>query len=731
MAPDTRRRPSVRLLILLLLTACKSSTTVVETPVATTLTITQDVITLTFLSESTPLLVEVKDQNGAVMQATVTFASADAAVATVSATGSVQAVANGSTTVTATSGALSDVVTVNVAQAAAGIFVVSGNQQEAIRDSTLADPVVARVQDLGGAGVDGVTVTFAPDAGDGTVAATTVVTNSNGEAQTSWTLGSSYGPKRLQASIPGASVQFTATARAEVPTPDLATVVPLTVVRTDPTSLESFVASTTIRNDGDLASGTSRVALMAGASEIGTLNLPSLAPNAQQVVQFNVSPLAAAQYAMKIVADADDAIVELNEENNEATRTVDVIQQTSVSTGTTSGLAAAADKELLFRFDVPAGPPTTLTIAVTGSNGDIDLYGQGGTRPSSRDDYNECVSAGPTSNESCQIVLASGTYHIILHAWTDFSGGGGPFSNASLTITLGGTPVPYNIDLVFVDSGTVTQNQAFRNAATQLTQMIIGDLPDHDFGTANPFPADQCTDGQPAVTGVVDDLRIYVRIIPIDGPLGTLAQAGPCAIRPQSSLPILGSMSFDEDDLTRLDADGDMYKVVLHEMAHVLGVGTIWNLKGLLINPSQPNNQGADTHFPGARAIAAFDAAGGTTFTAGSKVPVENMAGPGSGDGHWRETVMGRELMTPFLNSLQSNPFSAITVESLADLGYGVDPSKAETYSLPGSIPAQVGAPGQAVAPERVIDLSGDHRTGPIVVVPDQRQAKTRKEIRR
>ncbi|MDX1494495.1 MAG: hypothetical protein R3253_10575, partial [Longimicrobiales bacterium] len=114
----------------------------------------------------------------------------------------------------------------------------------------------------------------------------------------------------------------------------------------------------------------------------------------------------------------------------------------------------------------------------------------------------------------------------------------------------------------------------------------------------------------------------------------------------------------------------------------------------------------------------AFDAAGGAGYPT-AKVPVANGefgAGCGSADGHWRESVMDTELMTPFIDGLQANPLSAITVQSLADLGYPVNPSLADSYTLP---PAPPQAPASVAGQEhgsRIIDLSDDLYRGPIYV---------------
>ena len=65
--------------------------------------------------------------------------------------------------------------------------------------------------------------------------------------------------------------------------------------------------------------------------------------------------------------------------------------------------------------------------------------------------------------------------------------------------------------------------------------------------------------------------------------------------------------------------------------------------------------------------------------------------------------------MTPFLGS-GASPLSAITIQSLADMGYTVDVSEAEAYQLPDSAAA-------ARDRGRKIFLGNDIIRTPIVVV--------------
>jgi hypothetical protein len=108
----------------------------------------------------------------------------------------------------------------------------------------------------------------------------------------------------------------------------------------------------------------------------------------------------------------------------------------------------------------------------------------------------------------------------------------------------------------------------------------------------------------------------------------------------------------------------------------------LWDLENLLADPSQPPNNGSDPHFPNSGAVAAFNAAGGTLYNDGAKVPVENVGGEGTADLHWRESVFDNELMTGFVN-VGPEPLSAITIASFAAEGYSVNPAAADPYTLP------------------------------------------------
>ena len=289
---------------------------------------------------------------------------------------------------------------------------------------------------------------------------------------------------------------------------------------------------------------------------------------------------------------------------------------------------------------------------------------------------------------------------------------GGLSAESSLPVSVRGrSPELYDIDLIMIDEVTPSVQAAFDDAVDYWSSILAAtELPDVRLGEDFRLGCWDLTTDQQLQT--VDELVIVASVREIDGPRGILASAGVCGVRDdEPQLPFMGAMRFDADDLESLEAEGDMEEVILHEMGHVLGIGSFWRRTGLLINPSLPDNRGADTHFKGPLAIAAFDEAGGTSYE-GAKVPVENRAGQGSGDVHWRESVLDHELMTPYQNGGIPDPLSAITIQSLTDLGYTVDVSLAEPFRLPGAAPVP-----DAVKPVSKIDYGDDILRGPIIVV--------------
>jgi hypothetical protein len=165
-------------------------------------------------------------------------------------------------------------------------------------------------------------------------------------------------------------------------------------------------------------------------------------------------------------------------------------------------------------------------------------------------------------------------------------------------------------------------------------------------------------------------------------------------------------MQFDVADMNTMIANGTLRGVVLHEMMHSLGFGTIWGPES---QAEVASPEGIDPRYAGPAgnteysALAAADAAAG--------VPVENTGGPGTRGAHWRESVFGAELMTGWANG--SMAMSRVTIGALKDFGYDVDLLRADPFTLSRS-------PSSSLL--RAADQIVERTTRPIGVVgPDGR----------
>lgn len=117
-------RGGLAFVALALFTACGGDDSV-EPSVAATISISPSSVDMASFGETSQLTAVVRDQHGQPMAgAPVDWASADASVATVDASGLVTAVRNGSATVTATSGSATGTAAVSVSQVTVGMDVL-------------------------------------------------------------------------------------------------------------------------------------------------------------------------------------------------------------------------------------------------------------------------------------------------------------------------------------------------------------------------------------------------------------------------------------------------------------------------------------------------------------------------------------------------------------------------------------------------------------------------------
>ena len=149
-----------------------------------------------------------------------------------------------------------------------------------------------------------------------------------------------------------------------------------------------------------------------------------------------------------------------------------------------------------------------------------------------------------------------------------------------------------------------------------------------------------------AAGSTFNSLTITASVGPIDGDgdgmTNTLAQAGPTSSvnDGQFILANTGIMQFDENDIDLLVGDGSFEDVILHEMGHVLGIGTLWEANGLYDGVNAPGEYIGE--FGLAQYQQEFD-------SLAAFVPVELGGGPGTEDAHWDEgfPVDGTDQFTP------------------------------------------------------------------------------------
>jgi hypothetical protein len=280
----------------------------------------------------------------------------------------------------------------------------------------------------------------------------------------------------------------------------------------------------------------------------------------------------------------------------------------------------------------------------------------------------------------------SGALPTPIGAWTV----GSSFGTQTVTISVQGIPSAvittdaiseYALEVRWNGAAPGGEVQAaFENAVNRIRSIVVGPLTNIAF---NNFDANACVPGL-TLNETIPGLVIYATVELIDGPGGVLGSAGPCYVRQSNSLTAVGRMRFDSADLANLVANGSIENVILHEMLHVIGVGTLWVTKGLRTGTAP----GSTPIFTGLLARAAcIDDHGGAAFCGGG-VPAEdclnltNNCGAGTINSHWKESVFRTELMTGFLNS-GVNPFSKMTIQSLADMDYEVNINGADPYTVP------------------------------------------------
>ncbi len=547
------------------------------------------------------------------------------------------------------------------------IAMFSGDGQTGAAGQALAQPLVVLVRDAASAPVAGVTVTWQVSAGGGTLSAPTSITDAAGHASIGLTVGTTAGvanqtvtgavtglagsPVIFGASVvAGAAVDITKSS-GDAQTATVGSLLPQPIAVVVKDAYGNVKSGATVEWAATAGGGSTTVASSvtdaAGIASSGWTIGTVAGSNNQQVQAQCCNGFAAVVFTASATA-GPAAVLAIVSGNN---------QSAMVGTPLPAALVASVKDA----YNNPVAGVNVNWAAATG----------GGS-----------VSAATVATSAAGTASVTRTLGSTVGGQTTTASAAGT-TPASVTFNATGTAVVsgYRITLRYLTAVSPARQAAFDSAAARWASVIIGDVPD--------IPVNQpggtfCGPTYPAINETIDDVLIFVKLDSIDGPNNILGSAGPCAWRTGGRLSLVGTMRFDTADVALMEGSGILKSVILHEMGHVIGIGSLWNPSvGPVLPPLLIGGGTADPYFVGASAIAQFNANGGGTYP-GLPVPVENCCGAGTRDSHWRETIMGKELMTGFV-SFASNPLSSITVGSLADMGYAVSYVNADPYTVDGT----------------------------------------------
>ena len=549
------------------------------------------------------------------------------------------------------------VFTVNATPAGASLLQKSaGDNSRAPQNMIIPDTIRVRVVDAFGNGVPNITVNWAVTGGGGSVAAPTSLTNAAGYASApAWTIGA-IGTQLLTATSGALNAQFTASVQSAA--------VSITQEIAPPASAFAGLALPTaprfaVRDVGGNILNSIPVTVSVSAGGGAIANAPTVSTSTPTSIGTWTlgNPLGA--QTVTVAVDGIPSLVLTTTAIVGPAALIDVIE----GEGQAAPAGATVGAPIRVRVRDVAMHPVPNTVV------SFEVIAGGGS------------VAAVTAN-------TDGSGVVTVPTWTLGRLGGGQTvrivsGNGILNVNVV-IQTSYGLEVRFTGTPpTGPVADAFTSAVNRIRAIVIGSTAPVNFAS---FNAGGCVAGL-TINEAVTGLLIFATVEPIDGPSGVLGSAGPCFRRSSDTLAVVGRMRFDIADLETMITNGTLESVILHEMLHVIGVGTLWTAKGLKIG----NAPTSTPFFTGnlARSACVNDHSGASVC--GAAVPIEDClnltgsCGAGTINSHWKESTFRTELMTGFL-SATGNPFSKMTIQSLADMGYTVNLNAQDPYTVPPSL---------------------------------------------
>lgn len=220
------------------------------------------------------------------------------------------------------------------------------------------------------------------------------------------------------------------------------------------------------------------------------------------------------------------------------------------------------------------------------------------------------------------------------------------------------------IEIRFIGDVPDDVRAAAKAAADRWMQVVVGPvLPVQIAQSVRP-----CGVG-PLLNERVSGVVVFVRMSDPDSLVGLGGTGGACGMRSGSLISYEGLVTVSTSGLANSRAAGYLPTIFLHELGHVLGIGTNWSA-----SPYLRDANGENPVFAGPNAMqAAFDV--GATASPSTPIAISHRGESGEFT-HWRAHTVGNDIML----SGGGNALTAVSAATLRDLGYQVQLSAVDAY---------------------------------------------------